>query len=325
MKGNFPDDTFTEADVKRELDQAGLHYQDKGRYILSQCPTHDDKHPSVQIYKDDWFTHCHAVCGRYHITKAFPALRDGASSTRTGSVRHKAKQVTERKYTQYDLMEEWQAMPLIPRDHEFKGIPLEVLDDLGWRWDADMNSYFIPYFSSSKRSIPFAQWRHLSGDRRFTFLKDAKPTMYGTWNLLDVDKIFLVEGTSDMAVLEYCAVACVAAPSAASSSLVESLATYCKQEGIQVVYAGDKDEAGDKLREALDKVISYRVKQAPKKYKDWGEFFEAEGQLAVIDYCNEELAPAYAGYSNDMVTSVAELMGGGTEYKIVDKTESTLL
>lgn len=316
---DFAPDTFTENDVLRCLEQAGLEFKNGTRYILSQCPMpdHEDKHPSVQIYKDDWFINCHAGCGRHHITKAFPDLRpnhsDQEPSYSSRNARNsKAKSVSEHKYKQYDLMNWWKELPAIPRDHVFKNIPLEILDQLGWRWDAPKNSYFIPYFSATKTSIPFGQWRHLSGERRFTMLKDAKPTCYGTWNL-DNSTIFVVEGTSDCAVLEYCAVPYVGLPSAASKELMQSLAGYCSKNGIQLVYAGDNDTAGDKLREALDEVSSYRVWQPPKKYKDWGEYLLAEGQEIVTDYCFKELIPNLPNY----LSAVEEVFPGAQEMQIV--------
>lgn len=318
MKGDYPDDTFTESDVKRELDAAGCKYYDKGRYILSQCPTHEDKHPSIQIYKDDWFTNCHATCGRYHITKAFPSLRadrDGGRGIQNQRTERKAKAVVERVYTQYDLMKDWEAMPLIPRDHVFKGIPLDILDDAGWRWDETKNAYFIPYFTRSRTSIPFAQWRYLSGDIRFRFLKDAKPTCYGTWNLAPNMPLFVVEGSSDGLVLDFCNVPWVALPSASSGALMRSLALWCVDNNVQIIYAGDNDEAGSKLLEALDEVAPYRIHQPPSKYKDWGDFFVAEGQEAVIAWCDKELNPT-AHYEPVTVESVMEVMGGGTEILI---------
>lgn len=291
-KGDFPDDTFTESDVLSALEGAGLKYRNGSRYILAQCPTHDDVHPSVQIYKDDWFVNCHATCGRYHITKAFPQLRPGTGHApiRTASPR-KEKEVTEHKYVAVDLMEFWESLPEIPADHEFKGIDIDVLNALGWRYDEENERYFIPYFSRTKTSIPFAQWRNLASGPRFNFWKDAKPTMYGTWNLEANQPIFLVEGASDAAVLDFCAVPWIAAPSAASGELVKKMAQFCKDNDITVVYAGDNDEAGDKLKEALDSVSSYRIKQPPKKYKDWGDFLESEGFEAVSDYCMAELFP----------------------------------
>ena len=201
--------------------------------------------------------------------------------------------MTSVKYKKYDLLEWWEKLPLIPRDHNFKNIPLDVLDSLGWRWDEPKNSYFIPYFTRSKTSLPFGQWRHLSGERRFTFLKDAKPTMYGTWNLDPSNTpMFLVEGSSDGAVLDHVGVPWIAAPSASSSELVKAMATWCKEQGIRIVFAGDNDDAGSKLKEALAEVTHFSTCQPPKKYKDWGDFFVAEGFEKVHDHCMPELGYA---------------------------------
>jgi hypothetical protein len=288
MKGDYEPDTFTESDVLMCLDRAGLKYKNRHRYIITQCPFHSDENPSAQIYKDDWFVSCNAGCGRQHITKAFPELRPTRGYGNAPTRQVERKPVSEHKYTEYDLMPQWLKMPMIPRDHYFKNLPLDVLDSLGWRWDEARNSYFIPYFSASKTSIPFAQWRHLSGERRFTFLKDAKPTCYGTWNL-DNPKLFVVEGTSDCAVLDYCAVPWIGLPSASSGELMKKLAGYCVQNKIDLVYAGDNDDAGDKLRDALDEVTGYRVLQPRHPYKDWGEMFEAEGIESIVAYTSKEL------------------------------------
>lgn len=305
-KGDFLPDDFTENDVFRCLDQAGLRYKDGYRYILSQCPTHEDKNPSCQIFKDGWFVNCLASCGRFHITKAFPELLPvrGAWAPSANKQRQPEKpKVTERKYTEYDMMDEWKAMPLIPRDHMLKHIPLEILDDLGWRWDAVKNAYFIPYFNRPKTKIPFGQWRYLSGDIRFRFLKDAQPTLYGTWNLMpNMGKIFLVEGTSDAAVLETCAIPWIAAPSAASGALVGKMVKWAHENGIQVVYAGDNDEAGDKLLDVIKEAdVPYRVKQPPAPFKDWGEMFQTLGLDRVEEYCMQELFP---GWKRNSGTSV---------------------
>jgi hypothetical protein len=156
MREDYPDDTFTENDVLSCLEGAGLRFKRGSRYILSQCPTHDDENPSVQIYKDDWFVNCHAGCGRFHITKAFPSLRQtaagGYAPPTNSSVRREEKKVMEHKYIEVDLMEFWQKLPEIPQDHLFKGIPIEELHELGWRYDPNGHRYFIPYFSASMRA-----------------------------------------------------------------------------------------------------------------------------------------------------------------------------
>lgn len=328
MKGDFPDDTFTEHDVLSALEGAGLKHKNGSRYILTQCPFHDDAHPSAQIYKDDWFVNCNAGCGRQHITKAFPELRSnsgGRQSSNSHQVR-KAKKEPEVKYKTYDLMDYWKELPLIPRDHVFKGIDLEILDSLGWRFVPDKNQYFIPYFSASKKSIPFGQYRNLGKDPqpRFIFLKDAKPTCYGTWNL-DNDVLFVCEGASDAAVLDFVAVPWIALPSANAVELMKSMAQYCKDKGIRLVYAGDNDKAGDRLKEALDEVMPYRCKQPPTKYKDWGDFFEAEGHEAVNDYCMRELFPEqYAEPVEELsdVEKIQAVFPGAKELKVADSEES---
>lgn len=301
MKGTYngPEDDFTENDVLAALDAAGLKHKNGSRYILSQCPSHDDRNPSTQIFKDDWFVNCLAGCGRFHITKAFPellpqALREsqgagGASGNGAPIVKRVHAKAPEKvKYQQYDLLEYWESLLPLSREMNFKGIPLEILDDLGWRL-ADYKgvpSIFIPYWNEDRTAIPFGQYRHLEGDRRFTFLQEAEPTVYGKWNF-DNPRLFVVEGASDAAVLDYLAVPWIAMPSASSGELMKRVAVWCGQNGVELVYAGDNDAAGDKLKAALDEVTFYRVCQPPKKYKDWGDFFVAEG----FDKCLEWVIP----------------------------------
>lgn len=324
-KGEYQPDEFTETDVLRALDSRGLRYKVGHRYILSQCPTHEDQQPSCQIFVDNWFVNCLASCGRYHITKAFPELlpQRSANGSRPAPVKRTEKpKMVERQYTKYDMMEEWKRMPLIPRDHVLKGIPLEILDDLGFRWDEAKNAYFIPYFNRPQTKIPFGQWRNLSGEPRFRFLKDAQPTLYGTWNLMpNMGKIFLVEGTSDAAVLETCAIPWIAAPSAASGALVGKMVVWAHENGIQVVYAGDNDEAGNKLLDVIKEAdVPYRVKQPRFPYKDWGEMFEAEGMESVEEYCMQELQPGWKrvrAWNPDEgeIDDIQTLMGGGKVIK----------
>lgn len=280
-------ENITEQEVIQALEARGLRYQVRGRYIVSQCPKHDDRTPSAQIFKDDWFVSCLSGCGRFHVTDPFPELRAHNEPT---LITRRPAIATVREYQEFELTEYWEGLPLIPREHTFKNIPLHVLDDLGWRWDEPKNSYFIPYFDTSHSKIPFAQWRHLSGSRRFTFLAGAKPTLYGKWNVSPGDRLFICEGASDAAVLERCGVPWIAAPSAASGTLVEAFAAHAKLVGVSLVYAGDNDTAGEALRQALDASgAAYRICQPPKTYKDWGEFYMAKGQLAVFDWCKEKL------------------------------------
>lgn len=267
------------------------------RYLISQCVKHGERNPSMQIYPDGWCL-CHAGDGRFHIATVFPELRKGherpykpSQSSRQMSYQNQgqrpAQKTSATNYRTFDLYDEWSRMEPIPRDHIFKGIPLTILDHMGWRYDR--GDYFIPYFNERRDAIPFGQWRHLSGERRFTFLKDAKPTVYGKWNLKPGGTYFVVEGASDCAVLEYAGIPWVGMPSASSGELMKKLADWALANDVNIRYAGDNDMAGDKLREALDEVMNYRVKQPPSEFKDWGEFLGGRGRDAVREYCRPEL------------------------------------
>lgn len=332
MAGHFdyPDDDISEVEVFRELDAAGLRYKDGYRYILSQCPLHDDNNPSVQIFKADWWVNCMAECGRFHITKAFPGLRRQGQRASYGQKRYDAHEVKlnatqtarkpkqmQKQYKKMDLMEYWKSLKPIPDDQTFKTMDAAHLNELGWRVEEGGlgvgKGWFIPYFDSLKQSIPFAQVRHLDGPIRFHFAKDLEPRVYGTWNI-EPGVIFIVEGCSDGAVLDYCVTPWVALPSASSGALLKKMAQHCHSIGAQLVYAGDNDDAGDKLREALDEVgVPYRVKQPPKKYKDWGDFLEAEGQEAVIKWTHTELQHEIIAVREptDAEAGVLRAMGGG--------------
>lgn len=246
--------------------------------------------------------------------------RENTRDTRQDAVR--ATPAT--KYKDFELYDEWTAMPPIPRDHVFKTIPLSILDRLGWRWDAAKNAYYIPYFSETRQSLPFVQWRFLSGNIRFNFLREAKPTVYGKWNLTPGGTYFLVEGTSDCAALEYCHVPWIGLPSASSGELVRGLAKWAVANHVRLVYAGDNDEAGNKLREALDEVMSYRTCQPPRGHKDWADFLSAEGIEAVTAYCRRVLGPMPRDFAipdnwDDMtdVQKIQAVWPGAEELQIV--------
>lgn len=315
---DWPEDTFTENDVLMALEKRGLKFKNGSRYIVTQCPTHDDTNPSTQIFKDDWFVNCLAGCGRYHVTKCFPELKpDYKEGDKPDIARTNHTMSTEHQYKDFDLMEFWKTLPPIPREVEFKTIPLEVLDSLGWRWmDEDLGmgvGIFIPYFDSLKETIPFAQVRHSKdSQRRFTFLKDARPTCYGTWNVAqDNHRIFIVEGASDCAVLDYAAVPWIGLPSASSAGLLTKMAQYCSQNGIELVYAGDRDDAGNKLREALDLVTHYRLCQVPAPYKDWGDFLVATDIETVQDYAMKVLMETKPVVEDDWVRDAEKQLEAG--------------
>ena len=277
---------ITKNEILRVLEADGLKVQDRGKYALTQCPTHEDNSPSCQVFYDEGFVHCHAGCERVHITKIYPELRkddhSGSQSVRTKPQR-KPKPMTN--YKTQNMYEKWLEMPQIPRDHTFKAIPLEVLDELGWRYNN--GSYFIPYWNMTRTQIPFSQERHFNTERRFSFLKDAKPVAYGLWNLEDNGSIFVVEGTSDGATMQLCGIPWLAMPSASSGKILEGFSKYAEEHNIKVIFAGDNDEAGEKLKQSL--LCAFRVCQPPDPHKDWSDFLEATSLEEVQDYATKYL------------------------------------
>src|ERR1017187_10512649 len=105
---------ITETAVRAVLDNAGLVWRDRGRYLICQCPRHSDKNPSTQIFKDAWIVNCLAGCGRFGIQEAFPELADSNAIT---TLERRPKIDTPREYTTYDLVDTHKLLPLIPRDH----------------------------------------------------------------------------------------------------------------------------------------------------------------------------------------------------------------
>lgn len=332
---SFNDDNIHESEVMNELDRAGLRYKDGYHYILSQCPLHEDKNPSVQIFKQDWWVNCMAGCGRFHITKAFPGLRPHSQHAsqdgkweNTPTLRmnasdglrtpRKEKEV-KKEYKKMDLMEYWKGLKPLPPETMFKTMDATQLNYLGWRQEEGGlgvgTGWFIPYFDSNKATIPFAQVRHHVGDIRFHFAKDLEPRVYGTWNIDPSNSpLFIVEGTSDGMVLDYCGIPWIALPSSASGALLKKMALHCHSIGVKLVYAGDNDEAGEKLREALDETnVPYRVKQPPTKYKDWGDYLVAEGAEAINKWVEKELVNYMPVHREptDQEAGVLGLMGGG--------------
>lgn len=271
------------------LDSAGLKHINRGRYILSCCPMHEEKNPSAQIFKDSWWVQCYAGCGRFHITHAFPELKTGAAIVPRRTVEH----VEEKRDVTPEILEEYNKLPTVPEDYELKkGLPASELNKLGWKWDSKNWRFLIPYYAMDKKTIKFAQWRNLKGNVRFNFWSGGTPTMYGLWNLVGAKEIMLVEGSSDGIVLGYCGQRWISAPSASSVALIKRFAKYCDTNGISIIYGGDNDTAGDSLMDALNGVADYIVVQPPKEYKDWGEFFEAEGREKVGEYIRGAKAKA---------------------------------
>jgi hypothetical protein len=287
----YSKDEYTPHEISSCLESTGRKVRIGSRYLMTTCLWHEERNPSMQVHLDGW-TNCFAGCKGQHISSVFPELRrkdPNYKPTRKVAMQQ-IKPVREVKQTQSMITknnELYKSLELIPRDHKFKGIPLQVLDDLGWRYKD--NKYFIPYWDMNRQNVMFYQWRNLSGDVRFNFAVGQTPVAYGSWNMADSGPIFIVEGCSDAATMQFAAVPWVSMPSASSSSILEALCAYTKKynnthtDKIDLIFAGDNDEASFKLEESMN--YRFSVKRPPVEYKDWSDFMQATSVETVQEYC----------------------------------------
>lgn len=149
-----------------------------------------------------------------------------------------------------------------------------------------MPGAFIPYFDTSGKKVPFFQIRHQEGSqRRFTFVKDITPICYG-FECLPKMKKFLcfTEGSRDSVILRMCGIPAIALPSASSDKLVNGLVNYANAHNLRVVAICDKDEAGERLVEALQTAsVGFYDARTPVG-KDVGDFYAQKGLECVRRY-----------------------------------------
>ena len=292
------------SDIERWLDERGLKHKSFSNKIYSQCPNpdHVDNEPSATIFLDNGFVSCYAGCGRFHICKYAEELRTkhpaGAhqgrqnrdykprwenthnqdkDATQSPSVGNNNMNSGKIAIEQQKMMNTWKSLPEIPADHALHKVKASTLNELGWRYDAVHQRYFIPYWNSNRSKILFAQWRNLTGKVRFNFWPGVPIRLYGQWNITpDTDKVLLCEGSSDFAVLTELGMPVVATPSASQDQLIQQFAEYCKENNITIFFAGDLDRAGEKVAESISKVYQYASLTPDDSVgvKDWGEWYE---------------------------------------------------
>lgn len=259
--------------ICNELERLGLEPQDRGRYYLIHCPTHDDRNKSAQCFKDGWI-HCHAGCPRIHINKLLRqelVPRDYISRE-------------EHSSPIGDFTEFW--LQFEPVDTEVKGVPATALNKRGWRkfpggWGM-RPGIFIPYFNTSRDKVIYYQIRHLEGDRRFTFPKGYTPAVYGLEQLRQCKRyLTFTEGSRDSVILGLAGVPAVALPSASSATHLKKMEEYAKKNNLILVCAGDRDEAGDKL---ISNLSGLYIDARTPVGKDVGDLYAEQGLEGVKKY-----------------------------------------
>lgn len=264
--------------IEDELERLGLDPQDRGRYWLIHCPTHEDRNKSAVCFKDGW-VHCYAGCPRVHINKLCgdrPIVDYTSNENTTEEV---GKGPT-------DFTEFWLQFDPIPNDVSVKGVPASELNKRGWRvfpggWGM-RPGLFIPYFSTGRDKVVYFQIRHDEGERRFTFAKGVSPLVYGLEQLSKMSKyLVFTEGSRDSVILGMAGVPAVALPSASSGSHLKKMEQYAEENNLILVCAGDNDEAGDKL---ISNITGPYIDARTPIGKDIGELYEQEGIEGVKKY-----------------------------------------
>lgn len=242
-----------------------------------RCPRHDDKRNSAIIFKNDGWIHCFATCGRWNFmgTNYAPVQEN-----------YEVKKRVQEDTILVDYYDYWLSLEIL--DEGIKGIPANTLNKLGWRKLPGQNQLhlppgiFIPAFNASRTKIPFAQVRHLEGDRRFSFPSRVKPLAFGMESVGALQKYLpFTEGNSDRAVLEAAGIQAIAIPSGSSGGILRSMGEWAVQHNILLVAISDNDAVGDKLLRSLDGVAPY-IDARVEGYKDIGEKLEAEGLSSIV-------------------------------------------
>ena len=258
------------------LDKLDLHPRKTANGWSIRCPKHEDRHNSAQCFPDGW-VQCYAGCGRFHINK-IAGMNIVSSDAKIDYETQKKEEIKRGDFTNL-----WADLDALDNNLDVKGISGKTLNKLGWRWYPGGNGYregiFIPYFNMEKDRVPFFQIRHLEGDRRFTFAKDITPIMWGFDVLPKVSGwLCFTEGTRDAAILRSIGVPAVAMPSSSSGKILQGLEKWCSERGIELIAVCDKDEAGEKLMEALQK--PFLDVRSPVG-KDVGDFLKERGVEAL--------------------------------------------
>lgn len=129
--------------------------------------------------------------------------------------------------------------------------------------------------------------------------------------------LFICEGTTDWVTLWENCIPAVAMPSSSAGSLLAKIASWCRDNGITLVYAGDNDAAGDRLRQTLDDGgYPYRVCQPDKKYKDWTDMFIAEGADGIYRQVKHLVFPDDVPPTTSPVDTILDVFPGATQLEL---------
>lgn len=161
------------------------------------------------------------------------------------------------------------------QDHTLK--PEFVKKRLGWK--VEKEKITIPIYDQ-KGNLLYCKYRHLTGDKKFTFDQGNSPTLYPMWLLKDHQEVYLVEGEPDAARMwqeGITAITSVGGVKSFNEDMAQTLA------GKTIYLLLDNDEEGQKnipkYGELLEKVgCNVIVVSLPDDCKDVCEFYAKHEQ-----------------------------------------------
>lgn len=252
--------------------EMGLNPRRTPKGFSIRCPRHEDRRNSAIVFSNDGWCACMAGCGRWNFM--------GARNT-PNKDNYEVKQRQTESFLEVDYYDYWLSLETL--DEDIKGIPANALNKLGWRKLPRNNQMglppgvFIPAFGASRTTIPFAQVRHLSGDRRFSFPSRVKPLAFGMESTERFQRyVPFTEGNSDRAVLEMAGIPALAIPSGASGAILRSVGEWANSKGLILVAVSDRDAVGDSLLHNLDGTAPY-IDARPIGYKDVNDMYQDKG------------------------------------------------
>lgn len=306
--------TLTAVDVATLI---GQQYVKHGSYVQISCynvaaHAQGDRKPSLTIYDYNKGYYCY-TCGESGnhgwLLKQFGKdnpdyERKAYTQTRSYQKPKKSTPPPNKDYTQYQLDDIYPKLAELPAEAteilERKGFGWRVWEkDAGYRWHTNeipgwQAGIFIPYYFQGK--MVAARLRCLSGNARFKGLPGGESFPY-FMDKLDQDIVFVCEGESDTATLNFQGFPAVGVPGSTNTEAIRKIVARAAETGAKLVVIPDTDKAGqdfmNRMRvEAFNKRVPLDEFVLPG-YKDVNEWFCSVGQEifdnTLAKYMNEGL------------------------------------
>ena len=207
-----------------------------------------------------------------------------------------------------------------------RGISQNTLNN----WKITESIEYFPQVEKRRKAINFNYYRenklvnvkYRDGEKNFKMVSNAELIFYGIDKIVEMDKIYIVEGEIDALSLHEAGIYSVCSvPNGASKGnqkleYLDNCFQYFKNK-TEIVLCTDNDNAGLNLRKELARRFGqYRCKYVDfKEYKDANEILVKEGAEILRNYLNEAKSFPIKGVINvdDIWSSVLDFNENGTK------------